>query len=345
MTNLNDNPFISSLCSYIVGPENIGNDTKQFKFVMTNTGVKKVIKNKIGTFVTDTKEVPGLGKLDTGVVLSVPKIPAKLLTSMVDFFKKVMVDKHGAEAMLQFFYDPATGTYKAYCPKQTVSGASVRYESNEEMESKYILVLECHSHNTMGAFFSGVDDADEKRTMIFGVFGRLDRPVYEYRFRASIAGEYHAIAIDDIFDIPKPAEDSFPKEWLDNCAVASRATEYTRGSYSGFYPPYGGFNQPHAEWKWSDEARAMVRVPITHQTSIFDKDNDKDDDNDNDDKGYYTDDVSTVLDEIESMGEDGLSRIVEHIVTNHLDELADSLVNVGTFIELEQLILESQAHN
>ena len=33
--------------------------------------------------------------------------------------------------------------------------------------------MDIHSHNTMGAFWSGTDNADEKETRLFGVLGKI----------------------------------------------------------------------------------------------------------------------------------------------------------------------------
>lgn len=213
------NPFITYLCSYHVGMENVDKDAKQFRYVMTKEGAKKVVKNRIGTFVIDAETIPGLQAVSNGFTLNVPKIPYTLFNTMVEFFKRVMREKKGAEAMLQFFYNPAEQKYIAYCPQQTVSGASVRFERNEQMEMDNILVAEFHSHNSMNAFFSSVDDADEKRTMIFGVLGKLDKPVFQYKVRMSVSGDYMPIELGDIFEMPA-SQDCNIDNWVSRCVNA-----------------------------------------------------------------------------------------------------------------------------
>lgn len=52
----------------------------------------------------------------------------------------------------------------------------------------------------MRAFFSSVDDHDEKGTRLFMVVGRLDGDA-ECRLRAGIAGFYRNVPVTDLFDL------------------------------------------------------------------------------------------------------------------------------------------------
>jgi PRTRC genetic system protein A len=336
--SLKNNPFVNMLCSYIVGPENIASDTKQFKFVMTGQGIKKVVRNRIGTFVLDTKEVPGLGELKTGVQLDVPRIPYELFQSMIQFFKRVMLEKGGAEAMLQFFYSPTESKYIAYCPKQTVSGGSVKFERNEEMESKYILVAEVHSHNSMSAFFSSIDNNDEKRTMIFGVVGKLNQPVFEYRFRMSLAGEYEELSIYDIFEAPA-AGASFPEEWLENCQAAKSVTRTS--TYMT--------RQDGSRYVYDDDLQEFVYID-----SAGKKDKDADDEvvslvrdskyqeilRGKTDLNY---DVPFGGLDVTSLSEADLDDIIRDILLYRLEDLAEIIVEENTFDELQTEIIKALA--
>jgi len=227
------NPFTNMLCSYHVDMNAAIEDRKMFKYVMHKNGIKKVIVNKIGVFAIEVDDVPGLEEIEDSVELRVPKIPFAFFTSTITFFKKVMAQKNGAEAFVQYFYNPATSEYIIYCPEQTVSGGSVKYVKNEQMEKDFVLVAEIHSHNSMSAFFSGVDNADEKRNMIFGVVGKLHTPVFEYKMRAGISGEYIPLTLFDLFIADSNTESGFPLSWEgkcvnveDNKTTASAATKY-----------------------------------------------------------------------------------------------------------------------
>ena len=51
----------------------------------------------------------------------------------------------------------------------------------------------------MPAFFSHIDDEDEKIPMIYGVFGRLDTQNVEKIFRAKLNEKFYPIKLSDIF--------------------------------------------------------------------------------------------------------------------------------------------------
>jgi PRTRC genetic system protein A len=215
------------LCSYHVGTDNLDASTKPFRYVMSGDGVMRVVKNSIGVFVAKADKVPGLQKIEEGLALTIPKVPYYLFQQTIMFFREVMRKKGGAEAMLQFYYDKENGKYIIYCPEQTVSGASVKFKRHEEYDSKYILVMDIHSHNHMNAFFSTIDDADEKETRIFGVIGQLDKDMPVWKFRICVGGVYKYIDIFDIFDKPFQGA-SFPEEWINKCKEAPRTISTTR---------------------------------------------------------------------------------------------------------------------
>lgn len=62
-------------------------------------------------------------------------------------------------------------------------------------------MMDAHSHGAMGAFFSSVDDHDEKGTRLFMVLGRLNREKPECRLRAGIAGFYKDLRLADVFEM------------------------------------------------------------------------------------------------------------------------------------------------
>ncbi len=228
------------LCSHHIGFEGAKESNKPFKYLMTAKGVKKVMSNAVGFFVStvpSTEIIPGLPEIEDGFVLQIPKIPYVEFEKTISFFKKVMEQKDDAEAFLQFFYDAENNKYILYCPDQNVAAASVHYLRNQEMEEKYTLVLDIHSHNSMNAFFSSVDDADEKETRFFGVIGKLDTPTPEYKFRVCMSGVYSDIDIFQIFERPFP-EMPFPEEWLERCKKAPTPM-HVYGKYGKYDYPYG----------------------------------------------------------------------------------------------------------
>lgn len=99
--------------------------------------------------------------------------------------------------------------------------------------------------DTMGAFFSGTDDADEKETRVFGVFGKLNTGACEYKFRVSVGGQHVPIELEEIFTdsfIESSILTPFPEEWLtkvvERTAVTAPMTTYavTNPTTAGFKP-------------------------------------------------------------------------------------------------------------
>jgi hypothetical protein len=84
----------------------------------------------------------------------------------------------------------------------------VRHNStfDHENEGNWMHVMDIHSHGSMGAFWSGVDDADEKRVTterLFGVIGKVQQPVPEWKWRMRTRDGFIEFNIADIFDLPK----------------------------------------------------------------------------------------------------------------------------------------------
>ncbi len=125
------------------------------------------------------------------------KIPYGILLDVVAFFKKNPLK----EAAAQVFYDVNTRKYEIYYPEQKVTFASVVFTRSHDMERDKVLVMDIHSHGTMNAFFSSVDDNDEKGTRLFMVYGNLDKKEITYKLRAGIAGNYKMLKLNDVFEM------------------------------------------------------------------------------------------------------------------------------------------------
>lgn len=214
-----------------------------------------VHKNRIGLFgvkVSDTglQGCPTTISAPAFVKLYVPKIPEKIYRQIIGFFREVMKEHSNSEAFAQVYWDSVENEYVVHIPEQKVSGARVAYDSSTNLDrvdsERYIFVFECHSHNSMQAFFSGVDDADEKETRIYGVFGELDQDKHAEKFRIVVAGKYISISAGQIFDLKQPEEADFPQEWLDNISSGwepSTGMTY-RGGHGHTELPHGVGTKP-----------------------------------------------------------------------------------------------------
>ena len=127
------------------------------------------------------------------------KIPYGFFLNTIDFFKKVMTTLNSSEATILYYFDKNNMSYHAIVPEQKVSQSSSNF-IYPDVPSTYVPILEIHSHNSMGAFFSKGDDIDEKRAMLYGVAGNLDKENYTYVFRAKKGNFQKKIDIYDIFD-------------------------------------------------------------------------------------------------------------------------------------------------
>lgn len=192
--------------------------TKSVVYVMQGDGLYERRRNKLGVFVTRIAaiDIPGLDDaMEEGWELNVPPIPVSLLGSVVAFFRKVY-KMHRSEAFVQIFYDTATEEYVMECPKQTVSGASVKFERNPDFETpSRVFVLEIHSHAGMGAFFSGTDDRDEKEDRFYGVVGKVDEHFPQMKLRLIVGGRVRDVDVDDLFDTDEEMyhKETFPDDW------------------------------------------------------------------------------------------------------------------------------------
>lgn len=121
--------------------------------------------------------IPFLQEVTPSANLRLPKLPPKLLVQTLLFFRRVY-QQHLSEAAVLLHYSTESQRYILHCPSQQVSAASVTYNASERFDN-FQLVGTIHSHASMGAFHSGVDDADERHfDGLHITIGRLDQPYF-----------------------------------------------------------------------------------------------------------------------------------------------------------------------
>jgi len=187
--------------------ENIPEDCKKnISYVLSGDGVWEIRKNSIGVFRNHICpcEIKGLySNFTEGFELSVPKIPASFLDFTLSYFRQIY-QKCSSEVFVQFFYEPEADSYSIFVPEQKVGPASVKYERDLEYEKGKIFVFEIHSHGNMNAFFSSIDNADEKEERFFGVIGKVSSRKPELTLRYCVGGVTRNIEIEELFDIMEP---------------------------------------------------------------------------------------------------------------------------------------------
>ena len=232
-------------------------NTKKNYYILQGNGVYEQRINKLGTFTTKLAEVkiPGLeSNLVDGWVLNVPKIPATFLGTIVSFFKKIY-EKYSSEVFLQLYWDTQTNEYLIHCPKQTVSGASVKYDNDEIFtDINKILVFEIHSHGGMSAFFSGTDDGDEKADRFYGVIGNIKNCFPELKLRISVGGRTKEVKVEEIFDFNEEMFhlETFPTDWSER--IKKEESKIGKGVMRRFRKR---FNNDVAEV--DDEMKALMK--------------------------------------------------------------------------------------
>lgn len=193
--------------------------TKMNTWIFTGDGKWLVQKNKAGYFGVK-KSDEGIETLPKGTIeeeafvhLEHGKIPQDILDQIVTFFRGIMQKHSNAEGFVQVYWDSTKEEYVVHVPHQVVNGAAVRYDKTKDLDKvdseRYTFVYECHSHNNMGAFWSGTDNADENDLRLFGVYGHLGNPKWAHKHRCFVGEEEIDLSLDLIFDIDRVAESRY----------------------------------------------------------------------------------------------------------------------------------------
>lgn len=250
----------------------------------------KLTKNPMGVTVNKVENTIFAGDdakpVKEGFIFTLPKIPLKLLNQIISFFKDVC-DDSGNEVFARIYFDKENQEYLAFVPKQTISKANVTYNITDERfqtEDRYLFVLDIHSHNTMSAFFSGTDNADERTSgKVYMVVGELDKENIKYKIRTYQEPTHVEIDLFDVFEKPNVSTElvteygtfSFevPDEKLIKnilCKVEEYPDEWpeqiTRRTYTN-YPSFSSSNSNNRYSYWDDYYK-------NGQLSLFDRDED-----------------------------------------------------------------------
>ena len=161
-----------------------------YDYIFARTGVFIRAQNPLlrATLCINYTEIRGLVPLYEELELVHGKIPYTLY----DLALSALVASCPLERYLAVTWD---GQYHLTTPTQTREPAEVKYERVGST------IMDIHGHGTMGAFFSGTDDADEQGLGLYIVAGKLDTLIPEVEMRLGAYGYFAPVTMKDIFSV------------------------------------------------------------------------------------------------------------------------------------------------
>lgn len=171
-------------------------------------------KTEMGEVIVPKSSVVDFEEGRAGFTPALPLIPRELMGQIIAFFRDLMHDGTEYEALVNLYWDRKAGDFLAFVPKQKATKASVNTVPGGEcpIEERYYHYADIHSHNSMAAQFSSIDDADEKATRLYMVIGRLDQFYPEITARVSCGGTFLEI---DPRTVVESVDEEYPMGWLD----------------------------------------------------------------------------------------------------------------------------------
>lgn len=194
-------------------------------------------KTEMGEFIAPKNKVVDFASIGAGFTPALLLIPRELLGQIISFFRCFMNERAEYEALAYIYWDREKEDFVVFVPKQATTKASVHtmMTGNTLPEDRYLLYADVHSHNSMPAKFSPVDDKDEKATRLYVVIGDLNRFFPSITARVSCGGTYLEI---DPHLVMEGIGEEFPKEWLTKVervplSEAGYAVSLDSGLYGG----------------------------------------------------------------------------------------------------------------
>lgn len=301
-------------------------DRFPFKYILESDGtITYNTKLSAGRYILSKEaQIKGLG---TNPKVAAPKaefqplaygnkIPGDFFYQIRQFFLDVM--SMGAsgkyEAQTFIVWNETRKDYRIIIPEQKVSAAAVSYDIQDLLAEDDIIICDIHSHNDMGAFFSGTDDRDDRKNpWISGVFGKLSTQM-ENKFRFNDgSGRHFEMKAEDVFDF-EDARFQTPKEWLAQVTISTPArTQVSKvRSYGQAYSHVAGWPDAEEESFYSPSEFGMGRG------------------------NTWLDELFNPEDDLYDVAVDALSVLTEESSRRVLESLEDSIVNPGENVDLDE---------
>jgi len=192
--------------------------------------VYEIRRAEMGKFITPVVGCDLLSDVRAGFNPALPRVPMELIFKVISFFRYYMNLGAEKEALVNIYWDKVNPGYFVDVPKQVVTKASVESQINDDYtDDRYIHFMDIHSHNSMKAFFSPTDNADEKATRLYTVIGNLHEYFPDIKTRISNGGKFLDIDPLEVFEF----EDcSFPVKWTENVQFRKQHNDYVGGEDS-----------------------------------------------------------------------------------------------------------------
>ena len=184
--------------------------------------VYELRKNELGEFIAPKDSVIDLESVRAGFTPALPLVPMELLAQIISFFRCCMTGPEEFEALAHILWDKQEQEFVVRVPEQTVTKAHIDAKLNRDdlPEERYLHYIDIHSHNSMEAKFSPVDDEDERATRIYIVVGRLDKFFPDITVRMSCGGTYLTLPPGCVLESFGAV---FPQEWRTQVKLLRRS--------------------------------------------------------------------------------------------------------------------------
>lgn len=188
-------------------------------------------KTEQGEFIAPKNRVGAYQQVRAGFIPALPLIPLSLMGQIIAFFQGFMTDGEEYEALALIYWDKDERRYFVYVPRQTVEKEGIEADLRDcpyDDNPRYIRYADIHSHNSMDAFFSSIDDMDERGTGLYLVIGHLEKFFPDVEARISCGGSFCAIDPGEVIEgLAGPAP--YPAQWRENVTPKKPAAKPRRG--------------------------------------------------------------------------------------------------------------------
>lgn len=149
-------------------------------------------------------EVRGLPEMSASFEMKPSRVPVHLLMQMLELAKRF--GERGLETLCHFTLDEEGG-WEIHDPEQIRKPGSCRPLHDGPGSTYELAFIEAHSHHSMAAYFSPVDDRDETGFRLYAVLGSIfDQP--RIRVRVGVYGHFWQIPADWVFEVPRGISDA-----------------------------------------------------------------------------------------------------------------------------------------